>query len=357
MKKLIFLLFSFTLFSATAALAVSTSLSGPSSTCPGGTLTYSFSATTQSSTLFPISFVRIRVTGTGNTLFATANAANGSVCTTVNPTTVICSNGAVAGSGVSGTAFATWATNGSIILEAFNGGGSVTSSKTINVNATAPTPGSITIGGASPVNTIETFAYSALTNPFSHTLTNTTWSISPTFGFTLTAPNQNSRLINFNTEGNYTITVSGTVITPCGNSATRTSSRIIVVDNDEAPQPLIADDGPIVADTDRANPNDTSADLVVPTPLAPTGSEAQITPTRLAPNPVQSNQMLQVTLSDEFVDGNVQAQIFDSNGRLMKVLPLRGKTAEIAVNEFSAGWYILRLSNSTESETIKFIVK
>ncbi len=351
-RVLLFLIVALSL-NSNDSFALSAFLSGPDVVCPApATSTYAVAGLTNG--LSTLQKIQISVQGTGN--LVTATPVDGeSVCTQLSATLVECRNLVNGGSDVFATATASWSSTGSITVEVFNGNGNVRATETINVTFDTA-PGSLFIGGPSPVNTIETFTYSALTNPLSHNLTNTSWSISPTFGYTVTAPDQNSRSINFDIEGNYTITVTGTVTTPCGNAITRTASRVIVVDDDDAPIPFMETDGPIIAENDRQIQG-ADQQLISPNSQPLVNADTNLASARLFPNPVEKNQNIQVILSDEFTAENTLAQFFDSNGRLMKYVSLRDKVTDIALDNFPTGWYVLRLVNSNQSETIKFVVK
>ena len=350
MKKFTLLFFAWAVLgmSGAMALGIYSDISGPSSACPGETKNYTFDNHTTNSGVWPIDYVRVKVTGTGNTLSFNNINIEGS-CFAISSSEIECANG---GSDVSGVVTARWVSSGVIRVDAFRAGSSRDSDQ-VNVTANSITPGSIAINGRSPASTFGSFSYVATASPASHSLSNASWSISPTFGYTVSAPNANERLFNFSLEGNYTLTVSGTVTSPCGNSASRTTSRTIVVDNGSGPQPFIIQDGPAERAEDRLQESSPVATDLSPLML----SEKTITSLSLTPNPVNQGQVMQLSLSSKRATaGLAYGKIFDSNGRLVQELTIRDQATEINTEHLTVGVYYLQVSTTEMMETQSFVV-
>ncbi len=352
MKKFLFVLTMLLCFGWQNGNALSAFLSGPEVVCPvPATSTYSVAGLTDAPGLVNVEKIRIRVLGTGNGVTA-IGATPTSTCTQIAGNEVECVSTT---SEVFALATASWVSPGSIVVNVFNSSGNIASSTLLNTSFDT-SPGNIVLGGNSVINTLESFAYTAVTRPFSHTLTNTSWSISPTFGYTVTAPNPNERIFDFNTEGIYTITVTGTVTTTCGNTATRTTTRTITVSDDDAPIPFQEQDGPMLSAERKASSEDGLLGVEL-TELSPTQShDLEITASVLSPNPVKVGQQMQIQLGSQFQQEMSTINIFNTQGQLVKTFVQRDAMADFSTAELSEGIYFLRISNSQDSETIQFVV-
>ena len=302
------------------ALAISTSIDGPSTGCPGTAATHAFSANTQDPFLWPIDFVRITVTGAGNTL--TVIPTNGATCAVSGATTVICADG---GGDVFGDAFVTWNSSGTITIEASRAGRiRSTSSKTFTARGA---PGTLAIGGNTPVYTGDPFNYVLFSQPFSHTISGANLSVSPLSGRTVTQVSPTEISVVFTSLGTYTITGTATVTSPCGVSAQRTTSRTIVVDNSIVPR------------------------------MANASLEAE--GMTLSPNPVSLGEKVQIQIpSDGTSSPEGSLEIIDQTGKVVLVKPYSSTDQNLSTKSLAKGIYYVSFKGTGEQhvEVKKLVV-
>lgn len=218
-------------------------------------------------------------------------------------------------------------------------------------------PGSLTVGGPHTAYTGRYSSYIALARPFGNTLSNVSWTVSPTYGFSSYNPNPREIVLNFSRTGSYSIRVRATMTSDCGQTASRIYTRYITVEDsdniyympkdqeEEASNISILEHEIAPSFDDRIEPLNARSDL------------NKIG--RISPNPVDVGTPVSLHFSDIGQYENLQrkVELLSSTGQVLQTSLSNDVRLEFNTTNLTTGVYYVRISsNGVLLESQKLLV-